>query len=189
MTNADIASNPQMPRFPVWLRAPSRAVSAHQSYWPSVGKDSGQLVTRLRRRDGRADRRRAVLPTSLETSGDAAGESRLSSTTLHRSASAPRLGCRPNGESRHRSDTGQGVETMCICACRGRMGSDRSSRIRRDQRLRTLPSPRRRVGRAEPDGFRGGWAGAAAHRASTRSSIESDQWWTPSSFAANSGFT
>ena len=35
--SADIASNPQLTRFPGLDESTSRAVSAHQSYWQSVG--------------------------------------------------------------------------------------------------------------------------------------------------------
>ena len=146
--SADIASNPQLPRFPGLDESTSRAVSAHQSYWQSVGNwsvdnwrldfvvvvgerivgvqslegedfpvlrtvDSASHLARdVRGRGWGKQARRAALALAF---GPLRAEYAITSAWQHNAASlgvSRALGYKPNGESRHGSDAGQGVETM-----------------------------------------------------------------------------
>jgi RimJ/RimL family protein N-acetyltransferase len=146
--SADIATNPQLPRFPGLGERTSRAVSAHQSYWQSLGNwsvdnwrldfvvvvgeriigmqslegedflvlrtvDSATHLARDTRGHGWGKQaRRAVLALAF---GPLGAEYAITSAWYHNAASlgvSRALGYKPNGESRHRSDTGQGADTM-----------------------------------------------------------------------------
>ena len=145
--SADIASNPQLPRFPGLDESTSRAVSAHQSYWQSVGNWSvdnwrldfvvvvgerivgvqsleGEDFPVLRTVDSASHLARDIPGSRLGQAGSArcvgahlalSGSVAITSAWQHNAASlgvSRALGYKPNGESRHRSDAGQGVETM-----------------------------------------------------------------------------
>ena len=146
--SADVASNPQLPRFPGLDESTSRAVSAHQSYWQSVGNwsvdgwrldfvvvvgerivgvqslegedfpvlrtvdSASHLAGDVRGRGWGKQARRAVLALAF---GPLRAEYAITSAWQHNAASlgvSRALGYKPNGESRHRSDTGLGAETM-----------------------------------------------------------------------------
>jgi RimJ/RimL family protein N-acetyltransferase len=146
--SADVAMNPQLPRFPGLDQSTGRAVSVHQSYWQSVGSwsvdnwrldlvvvagerivgvqslegedfpvlrtvDSASHLARdVRGRGWGKQARRAVLALAF---GPLGAEYAITSAWQHNAASlgvSRALGYQPNGESRHRSDTGPCVETM-----------------------------------------------------------------------------
>jgi len=146
--SADVAMNPQLPRFPGLDQSTGRAVSVHQSYWQSVGSwsvdnwrldlvvvagerivgvqslegedfpvlrtvDSASHLARdVRGRGWGKQARRAVLALAF---GPLGAEYAITSAWQHNAASlgvSRALGYQPNGESRHRSDTGPSVETM-----------------------------------------------------------------------------
>ena len=146
--SADVGTNPHLPRFPGLDASCSRAVSAHQSYWQSVGNwsigawrldlvivaddrivgvqslegedflalrtvdSASHLVEGVRGRGWGKQSRQAVLalafgPLGAEYAVTSAWESNGASLGVSRA-----LGYRPNGESRHRSESGQGAATM-----------------------------------------------------------------------------
>jgi RimJ/RimL family protein N-acetyltransferase len=146
--SADVGTNPHLPQFPGLDASRSRAVSAHQSYWQSVGNwsidgwrldlvvvaedrivgvqslegedflalrtvdSASHLIEGVRGRGWGKQSRQAVLalafgPLGAEYAVTSAWESNGASLGVSRA-----LGYRPNGESRHRSDTGQGAATM-----------------------------------------------------------------------------
>jgi RimJ/RimL family protein N-acetyltransferase len=144
----DVARNPQLPRFPGLDESANRAVSAHQSYWQSVGNwsvddwrldfvvvvgerivgvqslegedfpvlrtvdSASHLAGDVRGRGWGKQARRAVLALAF---GPLRAEYAITSAWQPNAASlgvSRALGYKPNGESRHRSDTGPGAETM-----------------------------------------------------------------------------
>jgi RimJ/RimL family protein N-acetyltransferase len=146
--SADVASDPRLPRFPGLDERISRGVSAHQSYWRSVGNWSvdnwrldfvvvvgdrivgvqslegedfpvlrtvdtaSHLALDARGRGWGKQARRAVLALAF---GPLGAEYAITSAWHHNAASlgvSRALGYRPNGESRQRSDSGQGADTM-----------------------------------------------------------------------------
>ena len=146
--SADAARDPQLPRFPGLDERTSRAVSAYQSYWQSVGSwsvdnwrldlvvllgdriigvqslegedflvlrtvdSASHLSSNNRGRGWGKPARRAVLSLAF---GPLGAEYAITSAWHDNAASlgvSRALGYRPNGESRHRSDSGPGADTM-----------------------------------------------------------------------------
>jgi RimJ/RimL family protein N-acetyltransferase len=146
--SADVGTNPHLPQFPGLDARSSRAVSAHQSYWQSVGNwsigawrldlvivaddrivgvqslegedflalrtvdSASHLMMGVRGRGWGKQSRQAVLalafgPLGAEYAITSAWESNGASLGVSRA-----VGYRPNGESRQRSESGQGAATM-----------------------------------------------------------------------------
>jgi RimJ/RimL family protein N-acetyltransferase len=146
--SADVVTDPRLPRFPGLDERISRAISARQSYWRSVGNwsvdnwrldlvvvaaeriigvqslegedflvlrtvdSASHLAMDTRGRGWGKQARRAVLALAF---GPLAAEYAVTSAWHHNAASlgvSRALGYQPNGESRQRSDTGEGADTM-----------------------------------------------------------------------------
>ena len=146
--SADVATNPHLPRFDGLDLSTSRALSAYQSYWQSVGgwsvdswrldfvviaddrivgvqslegedfvvlrtvDTASHLAADVRGRGWGQQARRAVLALAF---GPLAADYAVTSAWQDNAASigvSRALGYEPNGESRHRSDTGQEAATM-----------------------------------------------------------------------------